>query len=362
LVAFEPEEGIDDVQLDPETPEIHDSIRRLLYEHAEVITDVPKRTNLAECTIQLEHDRPVRTRQYPLPFSQREKIKEEVDGLLKMGVVEPSSSPYSSPIVLVAKKDGNTRFCIDFRKLNKIVVFDSEPMPDPEYLFAKIGWAKFFSKIDLSKGYYQIPMSEEDKAKTAFSTPQGSFQWTVMPFGLKTAGAIFSRMMRKLLRPLDPKEVDNFMDDILVATETLEQHIECLDQLFCRLKEASLSARPSKCFLGFQEIEYLGHVIGHGRIRPMEEKLEKLRNLPRPTTKKQIRAFLGLAGFYRKFVEDFATVALPLTDATKKGKPNEVEWNEELESAFEEIKRRLCSEPVCILPDLDKPFVLIRCV
>lgn len=186
-------------------------------------------------------------------------------------------------------------------------------MPEIEYLFTKLNSAKYLSKIDLSKGYWQIPMANEDKPKTAFTTPQGSFQWKVMPFGLKTAGAIFSRMMRNLLLPLAMEEIDNFMDDILIATATKNRQLECLRALFMRQRQASLSAKASKCYLGFKQLEYLGHMIGKGVIQPMADKVDKIKDIPQLTTKRQIRSFLGLAGFYRKFVPGFAELALPLT-------------------------------------------------
>lgn len=352
------EEGPGDIKLDPKAPEMHEPLLSLAQEHPRTMTDLPLRTSLMVCEIQLESDKPVRTPQFPLPFSQRETIKEEVDAMLKMGVIEKCASPYSSPIVLVKKKDGKVRFCVDFRRLNQLVVFDAEPMPDVEYLFSKLGRAKYLSKLDLTKGYWQVPMHPDHKAKTAFTTPQGQYQWTVMPFGLKTAGAIFSRMMRLLIQPLNISEIDNFMDDVLVATETRERHIECLRLLFARLEEVSLSARPSKCCLGFLQLEYLGHVIGQGTVRPEEGKMQKIRDTPRPTTKRQVRAFLGLAGFYRKFVPHFSELALPLTEATKSSQPNVVLWNERMEEAFLTLKDRLCSRPVCVLPDMSKQFVL----
>ncbi|KAK7091113.1 hypothetical protein V1264_008842 [Littorina saxatilis] len=358
LIPLTSEETIEDVHLDPETPELHIGIKEILKDNKEVITDLPRRTSLAECSMRLAHDEPVRVRQFPLPFTTRDIIAKEVDAMLKMGVIEPSVSPYSSPIVIVEKKDGKKRFCSDYRRLNKIVEFDAEPMPNMEAMFAKLSKAKYLSKIDLAKGYWQIPMAAEDKPKTAFTTPQGCYQWTVMPFGLKTSGAIFSRMMRSLLSPLDMIEIDNFIDDILVATETVERHLECLRALFQRLQEASLSARPSKCYLGFKRLEYLGHMVGNGVIQPEEGKMDKIAKMPRPTTKRQIRSFLGLAGFYRRFVPGFADIALPLTDATKKSQPNKVRWTKPMQVALDTLKVKLSTEPVCKLPDFSVPFTL----
>ena len=359
LIPLVAEETVDDIHLDPLTPEIHAGVRAIVKRHEAIVTDLPQRTTLAKCGIRLAHNNPIRTRQFPLPYAKREVIGKEVKAMLKMGVIEPSSSPYSSPIVLVAKPDGKMRFCSDYRRVNRVVEFDSEPMPDVQYIMSKLHSAKYLSKIDLTKGYWQIAMEEADKPKTAFTTPQGCFQWTVMPFGLKTAGAVFTRMMRALLNPLDMKlEIDNFIDDILVATVTMDRHLECLEALFARLEEVHLSARPSKCYLGFRQLEYLGFTVGYGELQTEPRKMEKIRDAPRPTTKKQVRGFLGLAGFYRRFVPHFANIALPLTEATKSSQPNEVVWNDDRARAFNELKERLTSPPICVLPDTSKDFVL----
>ncbi|XP_076460112.1 uncharacterized protein LOC143293089 [Babylonia areolata] len=358
LIPLEASEGPEDVVVDPTNPSLKEAVLKLVREFGDVLTDLPGRTNLETCSLQLNSDTPLRTKQYPLPYSQREVIQEEVDQMLKMGVIEPSSSPYSSPIVLVKKRDGKVRFCVDFRRVNKVTTFDAEPMPDVEALFAKLAGKRVFSKLDLSKGYWQIPMEEADRPKTAFSTPQGHFQWRVMPFGLKTAGAVFSRMMRKLILPLGLPEVDNFMDDMIIASVDEASHLPLLRAVFHRLRECSLTARPAKCYLGHKELDYLGHHVGDSKIWPDDEKMEKIHNATRPQTKRQLRGFLGLVGYYRRFVPQFAEIALPLTDRTKGKEPAHVKWDESCERAFLQLKQVLCSRPVCLLPDLSKPFVL----
>ena len=358
LIPLRAEESFKDVKLDPECPEIHAEMKKAAEDFQDVLTDLPKRTTISECEILLEPDTPVRMRQYPLPFAEREMVGKEVEEMLKLGVIEKSNSPFCSPILLVKKKDGKMRFCQDLRKLNKHVVFDAEPMPDIELLFAKLSKAKYLSKIDLTKGYWQIPMKDDDKPKTAFSTPQGHFQWTVMPFGLKTAGAIFSRMMRKLIQPLGLTEVENFMDDILIATLDMESHISCVRKVLSRLREVTLAAKPSKVYLGFAELDYLGHRVGRGVVKPDEEKMDKIRHADRPETKKQVRSFLGLAGFYRRFVPNFAEIALPLTEATRNQAPLKVKWDDACERSFQQLKSQLCEQPVCALPDFDRTFVV----
>ncbi|XP_076438810.1 uncharacterized protein LOC143277793 [Babylonia areolata] len=358
LMPLEATEGPEDVVLAADNSSLKEAIREMTRGFRDVLTDLPACTNLETCTLNLTSDTPIRAKQYPLPYSQRETIQEEVQQMLKMGVIEPSSSPYSSPIVLVKKKDGKVRFCVDFRRINKITVFDAEPMPDVEALFSRLSGKKVFSKLDLSKGYWQIPMAEADRPKTAFTTPQGHFQWCVMPFGLKTAGAVFSRMMRKLVLPLNSPDVDNFMDDVLISSVVETRHLRLLRSVFSRLRDCKLTARPSKCFLGHRELDYLGHHVGAGKIWPDAEKMEKIRESPRPCTKRQLRGFLGLVGFYRRFVPQFAEIALPLTEKTKSKEPNEVIWDEYCERAFLQLKQILCSRPVCCLPDLSKPFIL----
>ena len=208
------------------TPEQKVEAQRLVAEFHDIFTNVPGTTFLGEHKIELTSDEPIRLRPYPLPYSTRQTVSEEIAKMLQADIIEKSDSPYSSPIVLVKKKDGTARFCIDFRKLNKITVFDSEPMPLPDDIFANLEGDEYFSKLDLTKGYWQIPLREEDKKKTAFSTPEGHFQFKKMPFGLVNATATFNRMMRKLLQDID--YTDSFVDDVLGHTPTWQSHLETL--------------------------------------------------------------------------------------------------------------------------------------
>jgi hypothetical protein len=258
----------------------------------------------------------------------------------------------------VKKKDGKVRFCVDFRRLNLTLRFDAEPLPDIDSLFARLGTAKYFSKFDMSKGYWQIPMKPADKPKTAFTTPLGQYQWTVMPFGLKTAGAVFSRVMRRILEPLQCPDIQNFMDDVLVSSSTWKNHAQALRKFILRLLEVNMSARPTKCVVGASRISFLGHNVGDGQVWPEDDKVEKVQAAERPKTKKQLRSFLGLAGYYRKFIPDYARIALPLTDRTRGKQPEAVKWDPIAEEAFQTLKLALASEPVLLLPDASKPFVL----
>jgi hypothetical protein len=220
-------------------------------------------------------------------------VNEEVNKMLDIGVIEMSDSPYSSPIVLVAKKDNTFRFCVDFRKLNSITVFDAEPMPDVDAMFAKLSGHKFFSRLDLSKGYWQVPLTQSSRPVTAFQTPQGLFQFTKMPFGLVTAPATFCRLMREVLHNL--ANVENFIDDILVYTETFEQHVQVLYEVLMRLREANLTARPTKCSVGYRKQECLGHIIGDDQVQPHPDKVSAIRSASRPETKKTVTTVFGIS-------------------------------------------------------------------
>nr|KAG5714952.1 hypothetical protein BaRGS_000440 [Batillaria attramentaria] len=358
-ISLVAEETWEDVKICPSlSPEKRQQLVDLCREHQDVLTDLPLRCKLGECSLTLTQDTPVRVKQYPLTHSQMDVVRDEVRAMLKMGVIERSSSPYCSPILLVKKRDGKIRFVCDFRRLNRVLQFDAEPMPDIDAIFARIQRSHFFSKLDMTKGYWQLPMAEKDKPKTAFTTPEGEFQWTVMPFGLKTAGAIFSRAMRLLLEPLQLDEAHNFMDDLLVATELWERHVEVFRKILGRLREVQMAARPTKCQLGELEIAFLGHVLSEGRVRPEQDKLDKIGAAAAPRTKKELRSFLGLAGFYRKFVPRYAELALPLTDRTKKNQPERVDWDETCQQAFDAIRKALESGAFLQLPDNRFPYVL----
>ena len=333
-------------------------IRDLCEEYRDCLTDVPKTTHLEECKIELDEKKPVFVRPRPIPHTLVESVEKEVDEMLKLGVIEPANSPYNSPIVMIKKRNGEHRFCADLRALNNVTVDDREPISDVEYIFQSLGKAKYFSKLDLTKGYWAIPIAKDDRKKTAFTTTKGQFQWVNMPFGLKTAPGVFNRMMRKLLGPIKRQGLYHFMDDVLVATETWEEHLEILRAVFQRLKEANLAAKPSKCYLGFTNLAYLGHEIGHGQKWPEERNVEKIQAAKLPRTKKELRAFLGLCGFYRIYIQNYAQIAAALTDMTKKQHPDKLCWDEEAANSFETLKSKICQKPILQMPDYNKRFVL----
>lgn len=330
--------------------------RRLIGNYQDVFTDIPGNTNLGYHDIKLTDLTPIRSKPYPIPHALREAVNEDVKVMISMGIVEPSESPYASPLVVVKKPDGSNRICSDMRKINQVTVFDAEPTPDQSEIFAKLANDNIFTKLDLSKGYWQVPLSEKAKPLTAFITHNGLYQFCRMPFGLVNSGASFSRIMRKLLQGL--QGVDNYIDDILVHTTSWEEHMEKLRELLRRLRRANLTARPTKCCVGYEKVEFLGHIVGQGLLQPKANKLEAIQNASQPQTKTQLRSFLGLANYYRQFIPNFAAIAVPLTDKTKKGESNQIEWGESQEKAFRTLKSKLAQSPILHLPDISRPFIL----
>ncbi|KAK7105148.1 hypothetical protein V1264_016564 [Littorina saxatilis] len=350
-------EGVDDVKLGPDlTEDQQKELHDFMGDFTHRFSDVPGSTSLVEHEVHLTSDVPVRSKPYPIPFQARESLKKDIDNMLKMGVIRESSSPYSSPVVVVKKKDGTNRVCIDFRKVNKITVFDPEPMPTATDLFRQLTGSKIFSKIDLSKGYWQIPVREEDIPKTAFATPDGTYECLRMPFGMVNSGATLTRGMRKMLKGM--KNVVYYWDDLLVHTETFAEHLETLRELFSRLTKANLTVRPSKCILGTDNVDFIGHSLKEGQKGLLLENVTKILNAPRPETKKQVRSFLGLAGYYREFIPNFAAITAPLSDMTRKGCPNRILWGPAQEKAYQTVRDLMSRDPVLRLPDTAKEFIL----
>ncbi|XP_072182290.1 uncharacterized protein [Diadema setosum] len=332
-------------------------VRAITSEFRETLSSIPGRTNILQHEVETTSERPVRQRAYRLPHSVKETVKRELDEMLKMGIIQESASPYASPIVLVTKKDQSMRLCVDYRKLNEITVFDSYPIPNIEELIDRLGNAKYVSTLDLTKGYYQVELTEAARKKSAFITPFGLYEFTVMPFGMKGAPATFQRLVDKVLRGAQAYAAA-YIDDIVIFSETWEEHVEHLKDVLGRLREAGLTAKPAKCKFGEREVLYLGFVIGGGKVKPEPAKIEAVVSYPRPVTKTDVRAFLGLTGYYRKFIPEYSEIASPLTDLTRKSEPKLVRWNPKCEAAFQTLKSSLTSAPVLRSPNYSAPFIV----
>lgn len=351
-------ESVEDVNISPElTVEENKQLQELLSEYEDIFSDVPKVTNIIEHKVITKTDEPIYKRPYPVPYALRDKVKKEIDDMLAAGIVEPSDSPYAAPIVLVKKKDNTIRFCVDYRDLNKQTIFDPVLMPRMDEVLNKVSRARYISKLDLTKGYWQVPLDSASRQKSAFITPFGHYQFTVAPFGMMNSGATFVRMMDKVLAGYD-EFADSFIDDIGIFSDTWEYHIEHLRAVFDSLRQAKLVAKPSKCLFGYGELEFLGHIAGSGKLKPVQDKVSAIRQFPAPVTKKQVRSFLGLIGFYRKFIPQFSDISVPLTDLTKKNAPNKVKWSDTTQKAFDKLKDCICSDSVLRSPDFSKKFIL----
>ena len=281
-------------------------------------------TDLVKHTIDIGDTKPIHDPPRRISFKQKEALDAELDSMLKGGKIVKSRSAWASPVVMVLKKDGSIRCCIDYRRLNEKTKRDSYPLPRIDDALDSLGGSKWFSTLDLASGYWQIAMAEEDVEKTAFCTHRGLFQWLVMPFGLCNAPATFERLMESILGDLQWHKCLVYLDDIIVFGDQFDLAFENLRQVFYRLIEAKLRLKPKKCFLFRNEVEYLGHVVTDEGIKPCPKKVAAVKEWKTPTTLKQVRGFLGLASYYRRFIPNFSELASPLTHLTKKDVP--FEW------------------------------------
>jgi hypothetical protein len=284
------------------------------------------------------------------------ELKMQLTELQAAGFIRPSKSPFGAPILFVKKKDGTMRMCVDYRALNRITVKNSYPLPRVDELFDRLQGAQYFSKIDLRSGYHQIRIAPEDVPKTAFRTRYGHYEFMVLPFGLTNAPATFMHLMHQALRPFLDECALVFLDDILIYSRTKEEHEQHVRRVLDALREQKLYAKESKCELFHHEVEFLGHRVGRDGIRMMEDKVEAVRTWPTPRGVRDVRAFLGTAGYYRKFIRDFSAIAAPLSDLTKDDIP--FVWTEPHEQAFRRLKEAIAQGPVLILPDPSLPFVV----
>ena len=251
----------------------------------------------------------------------------------------------------------HTEAIIDYRRLNAESQMDAYPMPRIDDLIDRLGKAKFITTLDLTRGYWQVPMAKTSRHLTAFTTPFGLFQFRVMPFGLQGAPATFQRLMDRVLKGLECYSAA-YIDDLVTHSRTWGEHLDQVRNVLQRLREAGLTAKPSKCQFGMAQCVYLGHIVGNGAVRPERSKLQGVEAFSTSKSKKEVRCFLGLTGYYRKFIPDYASIAAPLTDLTKKNAPNQVVWNERCEASFKRLKDLLCSAPVLQSPDFERNFVL----
>ena len=264
--------------------------------------------------------------------------------MLEAGIITPSSSAWSSPVVIVPKRDNTIRVCIDYRQLNKTLVKDSFPLPRIDDIFATLRKSKFFTSIDLKSGYHNISVAPQDRENTAFCTRTSLYQFNVMPFGISSAPAIFQRMINRVLHGIEGKYSMAYLDDILVFSKTFEDHIEHLKDVFSRLKKADLCLNKKKCHFVKKEVAYLGHPIGPDGIKPNLDKVRVIQTLEPPVNVRGVRSFIGMVSYYRKYKSGFSEIARPLTNLTRKNV--KFNLNDDAQQAFDFLKKKLSEAPI----------------
>ena len=329
----------------------------VLLKYKDVLCPTPGRTEAAQLCIRTGDSEPVRSHPYRIPPKWKEEVKTQLDQLLALGIIEPSTSPWSSSLVIVSKKDGGVRTCVDYRAVNAVTDPDPYQMPLIEEILDMLSSAVFISKVDLNKGFHQIPILKEDCPKTSFCTPWGKFQYRYMPFGLRNGPAVFQRLMDNLLHR-DKEYSQVYIDDIAIFSATWEEHCQQIDVVLGRLKQAGLTAKVTKCQWAQTQVEFLGHIVGKGKVSPAELKVKAVADFQLPKTKKGVRQFLGLTGYYRRFIPNFAEHSFHLTEATRKTAPERIMFSDVLYDEFLYMKNVLCSVPTLTLPMPTDSFVL----
>ena len=332
-------------------------VQSLKEEFPEVFSDLPGRTTACKLVIDTGEAAPRRSHPYRVPNRLKEGVRAEVDKLVELGIVVPSTSPWASPVVPVPKGDGTVRVCVDYRKLNEVTTADPYYMSTMEEILERVGESKVMSKLDLAKGFYQVEVEPESQQKTAFVSPFGKFEFTRMPFGLKNAPAIFQRLMEVVLRDCYECSAP-YIDDIIVFSENGEEHIQHLRCVLEALRKFGLTIKEEKCQWGREKVEYLGHVIGGGVLAVPAHRAAAMADYVQPTTKKQLRSFLGAAGYYRQFVEGYAKMSAVLTPLTAKAAPSVVCWTAEGLEAFTRIKVSLVNVCCLTIPTQEDEFTL----
>ena len=345
------------------SPEQRDSLRTLLSNHHRAFSiNAGERGETSLVQMEVDTGDAVHKRQpvRRMPFAVRQEVANQLRDMQQSGVIRSSSGPWASPVVMVRKKDGSHRFCIDYRHLNSVTKPDLYPLPRIDDLLDQLGNSRFFSTLDLASGYWQVRVHPESVEKTAFITPQGLFQFRVMPFGLMNAPSMFQRLLHRVLMGLNPDHGPDFVvvyiDDVLVFSRTLSEHLKHLELVIAHLQEAGLKLKPTKCPFICQEVEYLGHIITPSGLKPTSRLVAAVAEFPVPRNVREVRQFLGLSSYYRRFIPEFARIAKPLHELTRKSV--QFIWDGKCQAAFATLTDKLTQAPVLAYPCFNKPFVL----
>lgn len=355
-----PAPSVDSVDLADAPKHLHKRIRRMLEQHQVMWSG--KLGTIHATVHRIETDDkviPIHQAPYRTGLRKREIITDCINAMLKQEVIRPSHSDWSSPVVVVPKKNGKPRFCIDYRRLNAVTKKDTYPIPRMDDCLDSLGEAQFFSTLDCTAGYWQVPLRKEDQEKTAFACHDGLFEWVVMPFGLTNAPATFQRALDIILSGLKWQICLVYLDDVIVFSKSAEEHVRHLDVVLTRLRKAGVTLNLEKCAFFKKEVEYLGHLVCPGQLKVHNKNTEALKRATFPKTKTHMKSFLGACNVYRRFVKDFAKRARPLTELTKNDVgPDLPEPTAEQLAAFEDLKQALVTPPVLTIPHPTRRFVV----
>jgi RNase H-like domain found in reverse transcriptase/Reverse transcriptase (RNA-dependent DNA polymerase)/Integrase zinc binding domain len=344
-----------------ELPTYPKEVQKLLNQYSDIFPkelpkELPPQRTVDHAIELVPGSEPASRSIYRLSFEETNELKRQLKNLMNKGFIRPSVSPFGAPVLFVHKKEGTLRLCVDYRALNKNTIKNRYPLPRIEDLMDRLGGSCFFTKIDLHSGYHQIRIKEEDVHKTAFRTRYGHYEFLVMPFGLTNAPATFMTLMNDIFREYLDQFVIIYLDDILIYSKTKGEHMQHVNLVLRKLRENRLYGKLSKCEFFKEEVEYLGHYISSQGISVDQQKINAVKTWPIPTNISELRSFLGLASYYRKFVKGFSAIAAPLTQLLHKDKA--YHWENEQQSALDQLKQCLISAPVLILPDPTKPFTV----
>jgi hypothetical protein len=358
----EAQKELSDKELDKLCPGKDSRLRRIVKKFGKIFRETlpckmpPKRK--FDHSIPTGDAKPINTQAYRLSGPQLAEQQEQIKMLLDKGLIRPSESEWGCPVIFVPKPGNKWRMCMDYRPLNGVTRKNTYPLPRIDECLEAFGLAKYFTKLDLTSGYWQTRVDEQDISKTAFNTRQGKFEFLVMPFGLTNAPATFQTMMNKIMEPFLWTFVVVYLDDIVIFSLTMEEHYKHVTQVLEVLEKEELYAHPEKCIFGAEKIEFCGHEVTQGTTRPLRDKVRLILDWPTPKTVHQVRQFLGLASYYRKYVKDFAKGAVPITELlkesdkeTRENKFRAIKWTHQCQVAFKILKQKLCSRPILRNPD-----------
>lgn len=347
----------DDLDLSDVDTKHHDEIRNMMRRQEDMWSGKLGNITVTEHTIELESGaRPHRAVPYRSGPKERELQGVELDKWLQEDAIEPSKSPWAAPVLFVPKKDGRMRFCVDYRRLNAVTIKDSYPLPRIDDCIDTLGEAVIFSTLDAYSGYHQLSIAKRDRLKTAFVTHHGQFQWKRMPFGLSTAPASFQRALDMILTQFKWKTCLVYLDDVIIFSKSVEEHIQHVDEILSALKEAGVTLKMYKCRFFTRRVEYLGHFISPGSLEADTTNVKCLRDAAPPTTKTEVRSFLGMANYYRWFIEDYTRKSAPLNEILLKDSPEKFECSKAQLGAFEILIDEILSPRILALPRKDLPY------